>query len=50
MNLSRALLIVALILFVLATIVGFGHPVAGWEWQGLTATGLACWVAAAIVP
>lgn len=47
---SKLFLLVALIVFVLATIVGFGHPIAGWEWQGLTALGLTAWVLALLVP
>lgn len=48
-NASKLLLVAALLLFFLAAIVGFGHPVAGLEWQGLIGAGLFAQVAAAIV-
>lgn len=49
MTVSKALYVAALILFVLATIVGFGWGLADWHWQGLVAAGLGCQAAAALV-
>lgn len=46
MTFNTALRIAAILLFILAALIGFDiiHATTTWSWEGLTATGLACWV------